>query len=246
LATTGIDRLIDPLTGLWNLRHIDPEKMIYIGPMLTAAGNWQWIKETIGELESEGNLPAESKYEVMEKLASSSPAGSNKLIYLPMIKGERSPIRDANARGVFFGIHSKTNRADLYRSVFEGVAFAMRSIRDVILNVLPEFSQPKSLYLTGGGARSKLWAQIFADVMACNVSILASPEDVGVSGMAIIAGKVLGWHSNYLPEGMFLQKEVEFIPSDNSKIYDAHFEIYKQIYPSLKDLFKASTQFLGE
>lgn len=242
LATTGYNQPVDPLTGIWNLRHVDPMRMIYLGPMLATAGNWEWVKETFGDLEGDGQISGASKYDLVEAMAAKSPAGSNGVFYLPMISGERAPVRDPNASGVFFGIRRTTTRADLYRSVLEGVAYAMRTIRDVMQVMMPAREQFRELYLTGGGARSALWAQIFADVMGCTVKVLASPEDVGVKGMAIVAGKTLGWHDHYLPDGSFIKWEAVYQPSPNENRYRREYPIYTQIYPSLKPLFEHSAR----
>ena len=246
LGATGFNQKIDPLTGIWNLRHINPNQIMYLGPMMTTAGNWEWIKETFGELEVSAGRENISPYEAIETQAASSPAGCNGLLYLPMINGERAPIRDPNARGVFFGINKKTERADLYRSVLEGVAYAMRSIRDVMQNTMPATTKIDKLYLTGGGARSKLWAQIFADVMNCPVFVLSMPEDVGVKGMAIVAGKALGWHDNYFPGGSFIQYDATYWPSDNAELYKRRYGLYQQLYPSLKELFRNSAKKMVE
>jgi xylulokinase len=246
LATTGFNEKVDPLTGIWNLRHIDPDRMIYLGPMLTTAGNWEWVNETFGELELANSKSSDSSYDLIEQLAAQSPAGSNGVFYLPMINGERAPVRDPNARAVFFGLNRTTARADLYRSVLEGVAYAMRTIREVMLSMMPADTQMKELYLTGGGARTGLWAQIFADVMNCRVKVLSSPEDVGVKGMAVVAGKALGWHDDFLPEGLFFQADAVYHPSSNAEVYRRLYEIYRQLYPSLKDVFEQSVDILAE
>lgn len=246
LATTGFDQIVDPQTGIWNLRHIDPERMIYLGPMLSAAGNWEWVRDTFGELERAVAEKDKSPYEVLEGQAASSSPGSNGVFYLPMIHGERAPVRDPHARGVFFGIQKRTTRADLYRAVLEGVAYAMRSIREVMEEKLPAGIQVRELCLTGGGARSALWAQIFADVMDCPVKVLASPEDVGVKGMAVVAGKQLGWHDSYVPDGSFFEFDAVYWPSANVDGYRRRYALYRQIYPSLKQLFSSSAQILEE
>jgi len=246
LATTGFDQIVDPQTGIWNLRHVDPERMIYLGPMLSAAGNWEWVRNTFGDLECTLAEPGRSPYEVLEGQAASSPPGSKGVFYLPMIHGERAPVRDPHARGVFFGIQKRTTRADLYRAVLEGVAYAMRSIREVMEEKLPAGIQVRELCLTGGGARSALWAQIFADVMDCPVKVLASPEDVGVKGMAVVVGKELGWHDNYVPEGSFFEFDAVYWPSANVDGYRRRYALYQQIYPSLKRLFSSSAQILDE
>jgi sugar (pentulose or hexulose) kinase len=96
--------------------------------------------------------------------------------------------------------------------------------------------------LVGGGARSWLWPQILADVLNCRVQVLANPEDVGARGAAIIAGKALGWHSNYAPAGFFpVQASYEPEPAAVAR-YTVLFNVFRDLYPALQTAFAQLAQ----
>jgi xylulokinase len=232
----------DPHTGIFNLRHPDPARLILIGPMLTAAGNFEWLRRQFGELEMAAcGQPGADAYDLLNQIGGSSPAGSQGIFYLPYLAGERAPFRDPHARGVFLGLSASTTRADLYRALLEGVAYAMRSIR---LAMAPDDgSTLDSLNLVGGGARSTLWPQIFADVFNCDVNVLAEPENVSARGAALIGGKALGWFETYQPGQDFFPVQASYRPTPAAvETYDRLFEVFRQLYPALQPVFKSLAQ----
>mgnify|MGYP001568878556 CR=1 FL=1 len=242
LAVTELSIPADPLTGIFNLRHPDPQRLILVGPMLTAAGNFEWVREQFGELEVPGVVGDGTKsHDRLNEQAGQSAPGSGGVLYLPYLAGERAPFRDANARGVFFGLNRKTTRADLYRAVMEGVAFSMRAIRQTMPGV-SQGTEISELSLVGGGARSRLWPQIFANMFNCRVHVLANPEEVGARGAAIIAGKALGWHSDYVPAGYF-PVQTTYEPDPTAVVrYNQLFEVFRDLYPVLQPAFARLAQ----
>jgi xylulokinase len=239
LAATRHGEPVDPGSGIFNLRHPDTKRLILIGPMLTAAGNFGWLNATFGELEAIVSWSSTSdSYAALERSAAEAKPGSGGVLYLPHLAGERAPFRDPHARGVFFGLSTTTTRADIYRAVLEGVTLSMRAIRETMLT--SELETISVLNLVGGGARSALWAQIFADVFDCQVNVLAGPSDAGTRGAAIITGKALGWHDSYIPPGDFFPLQSSFTPQPSSlEVYNQSFEVFRQIYPALKPVFAA-------
>ncbi len=246
LATTELHTPVDPLTGIFNLCHPDPRRLILVGPMLMAAGNFEWLREQFGDLEvGVASPPGATAYEVLNALASEAPPGSQGLLYLPYLAGERAPFRDANARGVFFGLTRSTRRQDLYRAVLEGVAFSMRAIRDS-MPPSARGNADSELGMVGGGARSVLWAQIFADVFNCRVQVLADPGNVGARGAALIAGKALGWYSSYVPGPDFFPIQATLVPEPAVvECYDRLFEVFRTLYPALRSNFTSLAQALA-
>jgi xylulokinase len=237
IACTYSGEPIDLSSGVYNLRHPDPDRLILIGPMLTAAGNFEWLCRNFGDLEkiSIENFFSDS-FKVLDKSAANSPEGSNGIIYLPYLAGERSPFRDENARGVFFGLKTTSTRQDLYRSVLEGVAFSMRMIAEVIISKTSD--KAKELNIAGGGAQSSLWVQIFADILGCRVNVLDNPEEVGARGAAIIVGKALGWYNTFFPEKAFFPIRASYEPNYIViKYYNKLFSVFKELYPSLKNSY---------
>ncbi|MEW5958556.1 MAG: FGGY-family carbohydrate kinase [Chloroflexota bacterium] len=244
LAATQTGEPADPRTGIFNLRHPDPAQLIMIGPMLTAAGNFEWLRQQFGPLELAA-WPAQeaNPYDILNAQAAQAPAGSHGVIYLPYLAGERSPFRDAHARGVFFGLTVNTTRQDLYRAVLEGVAFSMRAIRQAMS--LANQMAASELSLVGGGARSALWAQIFADVFACRVKVLADPGDVGARGAALIAGKALGWYDSFWPNAAYFPVQGVYEPASPAvQQYDRLFTVFGGLYPALQASFTALGQVM--
>lgn len=242
LAASHAGPPANPRTGIFNLRHPDPARLILIGPMLTAAGNFEWLRRQFGDLEVAASSQAGANaYDLLNQQGASSPTGSRGVLYLPYLAGERAPFRDPAARGVFLGLSASTTRADLYRAVLEGVAYAMRSIG---LAMLPDGGRAlDSLNLVGGGARSTLWAQIFADVFNCPVNVLAEPENVGARGAALIGGKALGWFETYQPGEGFFPLQAVYRPTPTAvETYERLFEVFRQAYPALQPVFKALAQ----
>lgn len=203
--------------------------------MLTAAGNFEWLAQQFGGLESSTALENLTSYEKLTHLAAKAAPGSNGVLFLPYLNGERSPFRDPNARGVFFGLSLSTTRQEMYRAVLEGVAFAMRTIRDT----MPSEHAPERLSLVGGGARSLLWGQIFADVFDCPVVILADPGEVGTRGAALAAAKALGWQPNLPPADYFPIEHILYPIRENVTCYNRLYPVFCSLYPHLKSSFQA-------
>ena len=247
LAATWPGKPVDPLTGIFNLRHPALEWLIRIGPMLTAAGNFEWLRAQFGWLEAQaaGQTDEDTSYEILNVLASEAPPGSGGVLYLPYLAGERAPIRDPHARGVFFGLSRHTTRQCLYRAVLEGVAFSMRTIRDAMLPAEGANARPE-LSLVGGGARSALWGQVFADVFDCPVHALAAPGDVGARGAALLAGKALGWYDSYMPGAAFFPAQHSYVPDPQAVAsYDRLYTVFQALYPALRSGFSALSQVLA-
>jgi xylulokinase len=180
-------------------------------------------------------------YTRFEKAAAGAEAGSKGVLYFPWLAGERAPFKDPRARGCFVGLSRSTSREQLYRAVLEGVALSMRSIREAIPG---KTTRHGMLILVGGGARSDLWARIFADVFDSEVFTIEDEEDVGSKGSAIIAGKSLGWFSNYLSLGDVLKVNKKFEPDQRRKeLYERIYPVYRSAYPALRDLFSALAEY---
>jgi xylulokinase len=232
IAATTENLLADPDNGIFNLRHPDPGKIIQVGPMLLAGGNIQWIIENISSFPQKKN-----RYDLLTTKAAEVRPGSNGILYLPYLSGERSPFRAPEARGGFIGLSRETTRAELYRAALEGVAFAMRSIQESISG--PDLTL-KSLTLSGGGAKSSLWPQIFADLFDCDVIVLENAEDVGLIGAALMCGKALGWYSGYLLPSELLNINKKYVPkAENLPLYNELYAIFLQLYPALRKSWSA-------
>jgi len=204
----------------------------------------QWLRnhvctEEMREAEIQGLDP----YILMNRLAEETPIGSDRLLFLPYLMGERSPHPDPDCRGVFFGLSGAHGRANLIRAVMEGVAFSQLEC----VEVFREMGVPiGDMMITGGGAKSRLWRQMLADLYGCPVSV-PSTDGGAAFGAAILAGVGSGVYAN-LEEacGELISGGDVILPDEaRGRSYAPYFALYKQIYRSLEADFKTLANIGG-
>lgn len=167
--------------------------------------------------------------------AATVPAGADNLLFLPYILGERAPMWDADARGVFFGLSSQHTQAHLARAVVEGICFAMR---DVVAAIEDTSGSINNLYASGGFIQSTFWLQLLADVLGKRISINNS-ADASAAGAAIIGLYALGIIDNLNASDHFFKTEKVYEPQEKvHQQYNALFSIFQSLYPKLKDSFQ--------
>jgi xylulokinase len=197
----------------------------------------QWLRNHVCTEEMrEANNAGLDPYVIMDKLAEEVPIGAGKLLFLPYLMGERSPHPDPDCRGVFFGLSGVHQRSNLIRAVLEGVAFSQLEC----VEVFREMGVPvDDMMITGGGAKSKLWRKMLADMYGCQVSVPATNEGAAL-GAAILAGVGTGVYSSLAESCAQLIGKGDTILADeaNTKAYMSYFALYKQLYLSLKNDFK--------
>jgi xylulokinase len=176
-----------------------------------------------------------SAYDLLTLQAESVPAGSEGLIMLPFLMGERTPLWDANARGVAFGFSLYHTKAHLVRAMMEGVAYAMydsfRLIQDAGLDV----NYP--MVLNEGGAVSRLWRQIIADVFDVPI-VLAKRREGAPFGDAILAGVATGLFDDFSVAKAWAEYVEPMEPNpEHHDVYMKYFALYKQLYVDLREDF---------
>jgi gluconokinase len=162
--------------------------------------------------------------------------GAEGLIFLPYISGERSPVWDENARGVFIGLCSKHARAHLTRAVIEGICFALFDV----LNALEETAgSVERIYLSGGVVQSDAWPQLLANITGKKI-IVNDAADASALGAAFIGMKAVGILNDLEDVSLFRQELKTFEPDTlEHTVYENYFEVYKSLYDKLKDAFEA-------
>jgi xylulokinase len=175
-------------------------------------------------------------YYLMDKQAARIPIGSDRLLYLPYLMGERTPHLDPDCRGVFFGLSAMHTKQHLLRAVMEGVTFSQRDSVEVLKEMGVAVTD---MLACGGGGSSPLWRQMLADVYGCPVKTVISKEGPAL-GVAILAGTGTGIYSS-VQEGC--REVIKTNPPQNpvrqcSVEYEKYYKIYRQLYPSLKDSWK--------
>lgn len=176
-------------------------------------------------------------YAVMSDEAQKIAVGSDKLLYLPYLNGERTPHLDPDARGVFFGLSALHSRAHLIRAVMEGVSF---SLRDSFAILEAMKIKPELMTVTGGGGRSPLWRQMLADNFNCPVQTIDAKEGPAL-GVAILAGVGAGLFKS-VAEGCdaFIRPgKIQTPIAENVAAYNRIYPLYRRLYDDLKTSFKS-------
>lgn len=208
-----------------------------MGVTLAAAGSYHWFREALGQIEIEqGKQQGTSAFALLDKAAAATPAGSDGLIFLPYLTGERCPVNDPAARGGFIGLTTHHTKGHFARSVLEGVAYSLRQVYDLTVHASPQLkSQSSELVLAGGGAASPLWRQIIADVFGLPVQTVYGSAEGGSFGAALVAGVAAGVWPDLTATVPLISKESETIPnSEHRDIYEHLYEKYIKMYDALK------------
>jgi len=200
-----------------------PQSYYAMGCMLCAGESLNWLKDILNVKD----------FEDFNSMAKLSNTGSNGIIFLPYLFGERCPVSDPNARGMFFGLSATTTKNDIVRSVMEGVAFNIRAMFELV----QDFTTTDKIYITGGGAKSDIWGQIISDILNCPINVL-NIEEGPAFGAALIAGVGAGVYKSFETiTDSFLRVQKTIEPTKND-IYNKQYGIFKRLYYANKDLFK--------
>ena len=231
IGTSGAVRICSdkPIRNfsIMNFNYILDEKHFISGGPVNNGGNiLQWIKEKF----LEGEIADHEKIFTMAKTV---PPGSDGLVFLPYLNGERAPVWTDKTCGVYFGISSIHKKSHFIRAALEGVCFALKNI----LTVLEKDSgEVDHINLSGGFIQSAFWVQILADITGKKLSLVQN-EDASATGAAYMGMKAMGIIDNYktLPE----ENKKEILPDNNlSSVYKRGDEVFTKLYPALKDLMQ--------
>ena len=216
---------VDSTNGLHAFAHADG-RFHLMGCMLSAASCNKWLCDEILKTK---DYPAEQKDITDDKL------GSNRVYFLPYLMGERSPINDTNARATFLGMTMDSTRSDMVQAVLEGVAFAIRDSFEVAKSLGIRIERSK---ICGGGAKSPLWRKIFANVLNLPLDIPQTEEGPGYGGaMLAMVGCGLFDSVKACADALVTVRQTVQPDPEIAQRYEARYQYFKQIYPTLKDLF---------
>lgn len=163
-------------------------------------------------------------------------AGSEGLLFLPYLTGERTPHSDPLARGAWVGLTVRHNRAHLTRAVLEGVAFGIKDSFTLIQNA--GLGAIEEVRVSGGGAKSALWRQIMADVLGVSLVTVNTTEGAAY-GAALLAGVGAGvWQNVERACETAIRVTANTPPGPDSESYQEFYPRYQALYPSLKEIFK--------
>jgi xylulokinase len=234
LGTSGVifastlKPLVEPQGRLHAFCHAVPATWHFMGVTLSAAGSLQWYRDTLAPKESFDALVAE---------AEGVPAGSEGLLFLPYLSGERTPYPDPLARGTFAGLTLRHQRGHLTRAVLEGVAFSMRDCFALLKEA--GLGSVREVRVAGGGAKSPLWRRICASALGVELVTVNSTEGAAY-GAALLAAVGEGAFASVPAACAATISVTGRTPPEPSwaAAYDRQHAVYRELYPALKPTFE--------
>jgi xylulokinase len=207
--------------------HAVPGRWHMMGVMLSAAGSLQWYRDT---------LAPQTRFDELVAEATEAPAGSDGLLFLPYLTGERTPYPDPLARGAWVGLTVRHRRAHLTRAVLEGVAFGLKDSFALLQGA--GLGAIEQVRVSGGGAKSQLWRQILADVL--NVELVTVNTTEGAAyGAALLAGVGVNvWPDVDAACAQTIKPENAVAPNaEDVSRYESLYPHYRSLYVALRPTF---------
>lgn len=217
--------------------HVVPERWLLQGGTTGGGGVMRWLEREFGAYErEEGKRCGKSSLELFNEAAEAVSPGSDGMIFLPYMSGERSPIWDPDAKGVFYGMDFGKTKGHFIRAAMEGVAFSLHHNLEVAREAGAE---AKVLRAMGGSANSLLWTQIKSDITGKPI-VVPSSDTATTLGAAILAGVGVGMYENFEEAVRLTVKEKRRHEPDlrHHETYERNYQIYLELYEQLKETMK--------
>lgn len=206
--------------------HVMDGHWILMGANLSGGVSLKWLKKLL-------NMPS---FDKMTELASGVEPGSDGLVFLPYLNGERTPYNDPKAKGIFFGLTLRHGMAHMIRSTMEGIIFNLKSSADIIKEMQISYNK---VVASGGAARSQLFLQMEADLLDREIFVNCEKEQACM-GAAITAAVSCGEYADYAEAcgSLVKMKSETVLPNpENQKKYEEPYALFCQLYGHNKDLF---------
>ena len=233
LGTSGVvfattdEPLYEPRGRVHAFCHAVPGRWHMMSVMLSAAGSLRWFRDALAPGVEFADLVAP---------AAEVPAGSDGLLFLPYLTGERSPHPDPLARGAFVGLTIGHDRRHLTRAVLEGVAFGLRDGLDLMIEA--GMRAPDQIRASGGGIASPLWRQILADVLGADIATVNTTEGAAY-GAGLLAAVGAGWFPTVDAAAEELVTATPAAtPGPDARTYADIHAMYRELYPALAPTFR--------
>ena len=218
--------------------HVVPGQWILQGGTVGGGGVMRWFEREFADYErSMKEVTGKSSLVQLNEIAEKVPAGSDGVVFLPYMSGERSPIWNPYAKGVFYGLDYSKTKGHMVRACMEGVAFSLRHNLEIAEEAGADAAVLRAM---GGSANSLLWTQIKSDVTGKPI-VVPSSDTATTLGAVILAGIGVGFYDSYEEAVRLTVKETRrHEPNpENKAVYDKDYETYLALYESLKGLMKA-------
>lgn len=221
--------------------HVVPDQWLLQGGTVGGGGVMRWLEHEFGDYERlvAADKGKTSLHQYNEEAEQVNP-GSDGLVFLPYMAGERSPIWDPNAKGVFYGLDFSKTKGHMIRSCMEGVAYSLKHNLDIAEKA---GAHVKELLAVGGSANSALWMQIKSDITGKSLAVPFS-DTATTLGSAILAGVGVGMYENFEDAvSQTVQITRRYEPDHtNDQVYEKNYETYLALYENLKGLMKHNAQ----
>jgi len=236
IALTVEKPIVDPQMRTMNWAHCVPGYLHPSGTMQTAGSSLSWMKDTLCDLEVRAaKAMGVNPYVLIDKAIQDTPPGSNGVLFLPYMLGERTPWWNPNARGAFIGLNLASKREDMIRAVMEGITLNL----GIILNIFREHVPIDAITLIGGGANSMIWRQMMADVYDCRIQTLNFLEEATSMGAAVIGGVAVGQFENFDVINRFVRVEHTVKPNPEiQKRYKKLMPVFVKSYRALTEVYE--------
>lgn len=222
-----------PDARVWSTGYVFPNTRNIAGGMATTGALTRWFRDQFAQpemaAEAEGGPNA---YAALAQLAAEIPPGAHGLVCLPYFEGERTPIHDPNARGVFAGFTLRHTRAHMYRAILEGTAYGVRHNIETLNDI---GAPPKRIVAVGGGAQNDIWLQIVSDI--AGIPQVVPKQTIGAAyGDAFLAGVSSGIIADIaeLTDSWVEVKTTIEPRQDNEQTYSEMYKAYRDLYENAK------------
>lgn len=241
IGTSGAVRMMidrpafDPKQRIFN--YVMMDNAYLSGGALNNGGNvMQWFAK--GFLKKD--FSAKEQFEDFIAEACAVSPGADGLVFLPYIYGERAPVWDADAKGIFYGVSSVHTSAHFMRAIMEGISFALLEILDIMEETV---GPAQNIYASGGFIRSEKWKKLLADVLGRTISVTHA-EDSSAAGAAMIAMLALGLKKDMDEMKSFFTVKETFEPDmKDREVYRRNYEVYSKLYLRFKELNTSAKLF---
>lgn len=205
-----------------------------LGIMQTAGESLEWFKNAFDRRDEHSRATGDI-FNQYNEAARNVAEGSDGLIFLPYLNGERTPYWDSDARGVFFGVNLKTGKSHFIRSIMEGVSYALRHNIETVESLGISINEVRAV---GGGLKSQVWLEILGKVLRKPISTV-SIRDTANLGNILLCGHALGIFPSYdaaVNQLVSVDENVDY--SGGSEVYEKRYPLFLDLYERIKPLYK--------
>lgn len=217
--------------------HVVPGQWLLQGGTVGGGGVMRWFEKEFAGYEREiADRVGKSSLDQLNEIAQETPPGSDGVVFLPYMAGERSPIWDPNAKGVYYGLDFNKTKGHMVRAAMEGVAFSLKHNLDIAEDTGAKVEELRAM---GGSANSLLWTQIKSDITGKPI-VVPSSDTATTLGAVILAGVGVGVYKDFEEAVHRTVKLTRRHEPDMEKhrLYQKNYETYLELYKSLKSLMR--------